>query len=146
MMIYLKIIAGDMTGSDIGIGWVDSMSTVHFQDRHAYNRSRPVIDDTSIDWFALQGREQDGWTAIQFQRLLDTCDSMDVPIKTGTNILIYAYGLVDPDPARPDGDISYHGSRRGTRMIPLRYYIDQPSDTKYTNLDSFEFRLNHTGY
>ncbi|UJR19902.1 hypothetical protein I4U23_023034 [Adineta vaga] len=135
---------GGMTNADIGVGWIDQMGTVHFQDRYAYNRSRPVIDHTKTDWFALQGREQDGWTAIQFRRLLDTCDSMDVPIKSGTNILIYAYGLVDPDPSRPDGDISYHENRRGTRMIPLRYYIDQASDAKYANFDSFDFRLNHT--
>lgn len=41
----------------------------------------PVIDNTTTDWFALQGREQNGWTAIQFKRLLDTCDPMDVAIK-----------------------------------------------------------------
>ena len=40
-----------------------------------------VIDKYNNDWFALQGREQNGWTAIQFKRLLDTCDTMDVPIK-----------------------------------------------------------------
>ena len=41
----------------------------------------PVVDNTTTDWFALQGREQNGWTAIQFKRLLDTCDPMDVAIK-----------------------------------------------------------------
>jgi hypothetical protein len=40
-----------------------------------------MIDNTTIDWFGLQGREQNGWTAIQFKRSLDTCDIMDVPIK-----------------------------------------------------------------
>jgi len=40
-----------------------------------------MIDNTTTDWFALQGREQNGWTAIQFKRLLDTCDTLDVPIK-----------------------------------------------------------------
>ena len=39
-----------------------------------------MIDNTTADWFALRGREQNGWTAIQFQRALDTCDSMDVAI------------------------------------------------------------------
>ena len=43
--------------------------------------ARPMIDNTTIDWFGLQGREQNGWTAIQFKRALDTCDSMDVSIK-----------------------------------------------------------------
>ena len=41
----------------------------------------PMRDMTSTDWFGMRGREQDGWTAIQFKRRLDTCDSSDVPIK-----------------------------------------------------------------
>lgn len=40
-----------------------------------------MLDNTTADWFALRGREQDGWTAIQFKRQIDTCDPMDVPIK-----------------------------------------------------------------
>ncbi len=51
------------------------------QDRYAYTYANPILDNTTINWFALQGREQDGWTAIQFKRLLDTCDPMDYPIK-----------------------------------------------------------------
>ncbi|CAF5106287.1 unnamed protein product, partial [Rotaria sp. Silwood1] len=50
-------------------------------DRYAFANGRPMVDNTTIDWFALQGREVSGWTAIQFKRLLDTCDIMDVPIK-----------------------------------------------------------------
>ncbi|CAF3089068.1 unnamed protein product [Rotaria sp. Silwood2] len=134
---------GGMRGADIGVGWVDQAGNVHFQDRYAFNRSRPIIDNTTTDWFHLQGREQNGWTSIQFKRLLDTCDSMDVPIKSGTNILIFAYGLVDPDLSQPDGDISYHHTRRGTRMIPLQSYGNPPSEDKFTGLDSFEFRLNN---
>jgi hypothetical protein len=40
-----------------------------------------MIDNTTIDWFGLRGREENGWTAIQFRRALDTCDTMDVEIK-----------------------------------------------------------------
>ena len=40
-----------------------------------------MVDNTTQDWFGLQGREENGWTAIQFKRLLDTCDIMDYPIK-----------------------------------------------------------------
>ncbi|CAF3785266.1 unnamed protein product [Rotaria sp. Silwood1] len=73
--------AGGMKGADIGVGWVDNMGKVHFQDRYAFDYVKPIIDNTTTDWYALQGREQNGWTAIQFKRLIDTCDSMDVPIK-----------------------------------------------------------------
>ncbi|CAF4663676.1 unnamed protein product, partial [Rotaria sp. Silwood1] len=137
------IALGISPGADIGTGWVDQAGNVHFQDRHAFNFSRPVIDNTTQDWFHLQGREQNGWTCIQFKRLLDTCDSMDVRIRSGTNIVIFAYGLVDPDLSRQDGDISYHDDRRGTRMIPLQSYGNPPSEDKFAGLDSFEFRLNN---
>ncbi|CAF4083643.1 unnamed protein product [Rotaria sordida] len=130
---------GGMTGADIGVGWVDSQGQVNFQDRHASGFFRPMIDNTTNDWFVLQGRELNGWTAIQFKRLLDTCDSMDYPIKSGTNILIYAYGLVDPD----ESEINYHETRRGTRMVPLQSYNQPPSDDKFAGLDYFELRLNN---
>ncbi|CAF3793088.1 unnamed protein product [Rotaria sp. Silwood1] len=130
---------GGMTGADIGVGWVDSRGRVYFQDRYASGFAQPMIDNTTNDWFAVQGRELNGWTAIQFKRLLDTCDSMDYPIKSGTNILIYAYGLVDPD----ESEISYHENRRGTRMIPLQSYSQPPSNDKFAELDYFELRLSN---
>ncbi|CAF2956801.1 unnamed protein product [Rotaria sp. Silwood2] len=80
---------------------------------------KPIIDNTTQDWFALQGQEQNGWTGIQFKRYFDTCDPMDVPIKSGTNILIFAYGLVDLDLCQSNVDIMYHENRRGTRILPL---------------------------
>ena len=42
---------------------------------------KPMIDNTTQDWLLLQGQEQNGWTALQFKRSFDSCDSMDVPIK-----------------------------------------------------------------
>ncbi|CAF4968100.1 unnamed protein product, partial [Rotaria sp. Silwood1] len=68
---------------------------------------------------------------------------MDVPIRSGTNIVIFAFGLVDPDICRFDGDISYHDNRRGSQMIPLRFYANPPIDEKFAGLDSFEFRMNN---
>ncbi|CAF2984106.1 unnamed protein product [Rotaria sp. Silwood2] len=135
--------AGGMKGADIAIGWVESSGNVYLQDRYATTNARPVLDNTTQDWFLLQGREKDGWTAIQFKRLLDTCDSMDFPIISGTNTLIFAYGLVDLDSNRPEIDITYHDTRRNTRIIPLRSYADPPSDNKFIGLDAFEFRLNN---
>ncbi|CAM4957108.1 unnamed protein product [Rotaria socialis] len=110
---------GAMIGADIGTGWVDKIGNVHFQDRYAYAFARPIIDNTTQDWFHLQGREQNGWTSIQFKRLLDTSDPMDVPIMSGITNVIFAYGLVDADLSRPNGDISSHGPRRGVLKIPL---------------------------
>ncbi|CAF2441731.1 unnamed protein product [Rotaria sp. Silwood2] len=136
-------LVGGMTGADIGVGWVDSAGALHFQDRYARNFSKPIIDSTTNDWIGLQGREENGWTAIQFKRLLETCDYMDVSIKTGTNIVIFAYGISDPDQRQSNGDISYHENRRGTRMIPLRSYDNPPPENTFDGLDSFDFRLNN---
>jgi hypothetical protein len=85
----------------------------------------PVIRDQSLiiqlkTGLHFKGREQNGWTAIQFKRLLDTCYPTDYPIKirdldvdchfnvcfsimqSGTNNLIFAYGLINLDPSQPD--------------------------------------------
>ncbi|CAF1166007.1 unnamed protein product [Adineta steineri] len=129
---------GGMKGADIGVGWVDNMGKVHFQDRYASDFAVPIIDNTTSNWLAQRGRESDGWTAIQFKRPLDTCDPMDVSIISGTNIVIYAYGLTDPV-----GDINYHQGRRGSRMIPLQSYANPPLEKKFTDLDYFEFRMNN---
>ena len=54
---------------------------------------KPMIDTTSEDWFPLQGQEKNGWTAIQFKRSFDTCDTMDYPI-TVRNIPNNEYSFV----------------------------------------------------
>ncbi|CAF4575124.1 unnamed protein product [Rotaria sp. Silwood1] len=135
--------AGGMTGADIAVGWVDQTGNVYMQDRHALTTAKPILDNTTTDWFVLNGREQDGWTAIQFKRLLDTCDPMDVRIKSGTNNLIFAYGLTDPDLDQPNGDISYHENRRGSRILPLRSYANPPVEAKFAELEYFDFRINN---
>ncbi|CAF4231638.1 unnamed protein product [Rotaria sp. Silwood2] len=99
----------------MGIGWIDANGRLHFEDRYAIGFTQPVKDSTTQDWFGLEGREENSWTAIQFKRALDTKDSMDNPIEVpGMNVLLFAYGLVDPNP-----DITYHESRRITRRLPL---------------------------
>ncbi len=72
-----------------------------------------------------------------------TTNVVSLYIQSGTNHLIFAYGLVDPDPSRPDDDITYHDTRRGSRTIPLRSYNDPPSEDKFIGLDTFEWRLNN---
>ncbi len=59
-------------------------------------------------------------------------------MKSGTNHLIFAYGLTDPDP-----DITYHETRRGVRTLPLRSYNDPPSEDKFIGLDTFEWRSDN---
>ncbi|CAF4684773.1 unnamed protein product [Rotaria socialis] len=73
---------GGMKGADIGVGWVDNIGKVHFQciGSICIRFAIPILDNTTSNWLALRGRESDGWTAIQFKRLIDTCDPMDVSI------------------------------------------------------------------
>ncbi|CAF1585953.1 unnamed protein product [Rotaria sp. Silwood1] len=133
--------AGGMIGADIGLGWIDQLGQLHFEDRYAYGFYQPMLDNTTQDWFGLQGREENGWTAIQFKRLLDTCDVMDYPIKSGTNIVIYAYSLEDPVIIDGKATIKYHGDRRYTRAIPLQSYANPPPESKFSGLDYFDFQL-----
>lgn len=63
------------------IPFIEIFTCSFTQDRYAYNYTRPVMDSTTLDWFGIQGREMNGWTVIQFRRALDTCDTMDVPIR-----------------------------------------------------------------
>ncbi|CAF3360260.1 unnamed protein product [Rotaria socialis] len=135
--------AGGMIGADIGLGWIDQSGQLHFEDRYAYGFYQPMVDNTTQDWFGLQGREVNGWTAIQFKRLLDTCDIMDYPIKSGTNIVIYAYSLEDPVIIDGKATIRYHGDRRYTRAIPLQSYANPPPESKFSGLDYFDFQLRN---
>jgi hypothetical protein len=57
--------------------------------------------------------------------------------------VIFAYGLIDPDLSGSHDDISYHENRRGTRMIPLRFYGQPPPDEKFAGLDYFDFHPNN---
>ncbi|CAF2851989.1 unnamed protein product [Rotaria sp. Silwood2] len=66
-----------------------------------------------------------------------------VYFQSGTNNLIFAYGLTDPVPSGPNGEITYHENRRGSRTLPLRSYADPPSEDIFAGLDYVEFRLNN---
>ncbi|CAF4012623.1 unnamed protein product [Adineta steineri] len=134
---------GGMKGADIAVGWVDSSGKVYIQDRFAHDKIKPDMDNTTQDWIALKGQEQNGWTALQFKRSFDTCDSMDVPIRSGTNIVIFAYGLVDLDLCHSNVDMTYHEDRRGTRMLPLLSYKDPPTDDMFAKNDFFDLRFDN---
>ena len=46
------------------------------QDRYAYDRVVPSYD-VSQDWELTGANEEGGFTTLQFERKLDTCDSND---------------------------------------------------------------------
>ncbi|CAF1378649.1 unnamed protein product [Adineta ricciae] len=63
---------------DIGF---DGSGSVNFQDRFAPAYAVTMLDNTTTNSFTLQSREVNGWTAIQFKRLINIYDYMDVRIK-----------------------------------------------------------------
>jgi hypothetical protein len=60
--------------------------------------------------------------------------------------VIFAWGLVDPDPSGPNSDITYHENRRGQLVIPLLSYIEPSSENEFAGLDTVEFRVNNVSY
>ncbi|XP_023233136.1 DBH-like monooxygenase protein 1 homolog [Centruroides sculpturatus] len=100
-------LTGEMTGSDVVIGWVKNGSA-QFHDRHAKGRFQPEIDKQQ-DWEYLWCCENDTHTIIRFKRLLNTCDYQDIRITNNTINLIYAYSNEVPN---SENSVKYHGPRR----------------------------------
>jgi hypothetical protein len=65
-------------------------------------------------------------------------------VQSGTNILIFAYGMEDPV-MMSDGTatINYHGQQKFTRMIPLQSYGLPRAESEFVGLDYFDFQLNN---
>ena len=49
------------------------------QDRYAFARATPRYD-ASQDWKLIGGSEEGGFTTLQFERQLETCDEDDLAI------------------------------------------------------------------
>ena len=99
--------SGGMVGSDVVIGWVESNGAVQFhvryqsmhvadsvrlnflclQDRYAEQQALPSID-ASQDWFLVSGEEENGFTVLEFNRNLTSCDDRDLNIGVSTIIII----------------------------------------------------------
>ncbi|XP_064600938.1 DBH-like monooxygenase protein 1 [Liolophura sinensis] len=115
---------GDMTGSDMAIGWVeDTTGKANLQDRFAPGRFEPVVDLIS-DYKLLSGSQNGTHTILRFSRRLNLCSKDDFSINNDTIRVIWAYSDSQPG---PDGHISYHLQNRGTRsMYLLTYNQDLP--------------------
>ncbi|XP_070572376.1 DBH-like monooxygenase protein 1 homolog [Ptychodera flava] len=106
---------GGMPGSDMVVGWVLDNGEVKFTDRHATAYSEPIIDDKH-DYKLLLGKEEDDFTVLKFERLIDTCDDEhDWLLTSDTTRVIWAYHHDDPD----DGVPMLRHSHRGTKSVRL---------------------------
>ncbi|CAL8098886.1 unnamed protein product [Orchesella dallaii] len=113
---------GNMAGSDIYIGWVDSSGKAHIKDYFGTANAEPV-EDQQQDVELLAASENEHGTMIVFKRKYDTCDHRDYIIGDDTIFLLWAWGADDPNPATDNRfHLSYHGSNelsRGAKGIRL---------------------------
>ncbi len=106
-----------MKDADMIIGWVDENGISSVLDCYSTGDYGPHPPDTTLggtdDILDFGGTENDGWTIIEFERLLDTGDAKDRAIRSdGSLTVIWATGDADD---HTDG----HGGRRGSGTIEL---------------------------
>jgi hypothetical protein len=87
-----------MKDADMVLGFVnDGKATVY--DLYSTGDFGPHPPDTELggtdDIIEFGGKEMDGYTTIEFKRLLDTGDKYDRPFSVGTNQIIWSYGSDD---------------------------------------------------
>jgi hypothetical protein len=103
-----------MKDADLVLGFVsDGKATVY--DLYSTGDFGPHLADTELggnsDIIEFGGKEMDGYTTIEFKRLLDTGDKYDRPLSVGTNQIIWSYGS--------DDDSTKHHVNRGVAEIDL---------------------------
>ena len=80
------------------LGFVSDGETTVF-DLFSTGDFGPHSLDTELggtdDILEFGGSEDNGFTTIEFKRLLDTGDSFDLPLSTGTHQIIWSYGTTD---------------------------------------------------
>jgi len=113
---WVAIAIGSPHGrSDIWIGYV-SAGQVTFLDTHDASESGAHPLDTASggtnDLTNVTGSEVSGITTIEFKRKLDTGDKYDLPLVTGTNVVVWAIG--------PSDDINQEHSVVGLATFEIR--------------------------
>jgi len=105
---------GTMVNSDVVIGWISDSGDSFFDDRFAVQYSEPIRDvdmspagedNTNL----LSIGTSDGWTTIEYSRLLNTHDEWDVPISAGETTIVWAMGYEGDNPQ--SGQITRHQYR-----------------------------------
>ncbi|EDV25400.1 uncharacterized protein TRIADDRAFT_55459 [Trichoplax adhaerens] len=122
---------GQMPGSDVVIGWVDSNGKAYLQDRFANGRTLPALDDNQ-DYKLISGIEKNGMTTLKFSRKFNTEDPKDLPLEGGTTRLIWAYNNNDP-PSQTNIPMHHKMGSRSVNLFNAMPEIDKPKlpdDTK----------------
>ncbi|XP_032817811.2 DBH-like monooxygenase protein 1 isoform X1 [Petromyzon marinus] len=117
--------AGSMAGADLVIGGVTTNGKPYLQDYFAERNERPLLDERQ-DYRLESASQNSTHTELIFSRALDTCDSHDKIIASGTVRVLWAVHAEDVEDSSGDplGDPSgaraqYHGAARGVRSLNL---------------------------
>ena len=135
--------SGGLSGADAMVAWIDSTGKTQFTDRYL-TASRIAVVDPTQNWFLLGSKQSNGYTCIQFTRLIITCDTTnDMAIPTGNTKVIVAYSGTLP---ASGSDISYHGSsNRATISVLLLSSLSSPQViTAADNIFTYTFPTSVT--
>lgn len=87
-----------MKDADMVLGFVEDGEAIVY-DLFSTGDFGPHLPDTELggnhDILEFGGKEQGGYTIIEFKRALDTGDDYDNPLSEGVNKVIWAYGSQD---------------------------------------------------
>lgn len=87
-----------MKDADMLLGFVKDGKTTasdHFSTGSYGPHSADIELGGTNDILEFGGQEKDGYTLIEFKRLLNTSDKYDIPVSNGINKIIWSYGLDD---------------------------------------------------
>ena len=87
-----------MKDADMLLGFVEDDETT-VQDLFSTGNFGPHLPDTELggmdNILESGGKEENGFTTIEFKRALDTGDDYDIPLSEGINRIIWAFGSND---------------------------------------------------
>jgi len=92
-----------MKDADMVMGWVKD-GNAEIEDLYSTGDFGPHVSDNELggtdDIVAYGGSEADGFTTIEFKRLISTGDKNDNDLTSGVNKIIWAYGSDDNPSAK----------------------------------------------
>eukprot|EP01084_Bolivina_argentea_P272980 464906_1 len=135
---------GQMTNSDIFIGWIDDTdSKVYLEDRYTKSDRIEPFYDINQSLTLLHGSQINGVTKIRFMRKKTLCNFEDHAITSGTMRIIFAYSQHNSDL------FGFHGAiNRGSKSMNLfsdSYLLGENDTTNSAIYDNyFDLTVNNT--
>lgn len=130
---------GNMINSDMVVAWVNPDGSTHFTDRHTKDKKALPQVDSIQNWFPISTVIKDGVTIAKFTRKIKICDKTgeDLDIQSGTPYVIFAWGN-----SLVNNEISYHGSNRGSKTLPLISSLNLKPNIDMSQVETLDFKVN----